>query len=88
MFLIKILLVHRSRRLTGELKAYIRRHPASTRRPSVCLSILSKDSLLKPFDSFFPICHRSITGVGGGGVGATCSVFYSNRRRTKILRYM
>ena len=32
MFLIKLLLVHLSRRLTCELIAYIRRHPASTRR--------------------------------------------------------
>ena len=73
MFLIKLLLVHLSRRLTCELIAYIRRHPASTRRPSVC-QYYQTTSLLKPFGSFsqyaidlFSICQRSITGLGGGG---------------------
>ena len=57
MFLIKFLLVHLSRRLTGELIAYIRRHPASTRRPSVC-----QYYQMKPFGRF-----SHTTGLQGGG---------------------
>ena len=82
MFLIKFLLVHLSRRLTGEIIAYIRRHPASTRCPSVCLSILSNDFSVEAFWQLFLISHRSITGLGEEGVGATCRVFNSNWRRT------
>ena len=52
-FLIKFLLGHLSRRLTGELIAYIRRHPAPTRRPSV--GILSNDFSVEAFLQIFPI---------------------------------
>ena len=52
----------------------------------VCLSILSNNFSVEAFWQLFSICHRSITGLGGGGgVGATCSVFYSNRKSEKNL---
>ena len=65
MFLIKFLLVDLSRRLTGELIAYIRK--ASGAHPLfVCLSILS-NNFSEVFWQLFQICHRSITGLGGEG---------------------
>ena len=72
MFLIKFMLVHLSQRLTGELIAYIRRHPAPTRRPSVC-QYYQTTSPLKPFCRY-AILHRSITGLGGSELHVVCFI--------------